>query len=162
MKKLFALITLIVSIIFMNGCFKTDISIVKNGYLDDYKTITVGEAFDNYKYFKKVTWDSFKTDNGTKIVEVKGYLDTKNNKFFTKSNKPYLLTQFTINKADDTFEITYMGITFKDDNNTKKDISFNEKLMNYTLDDIYNNENFLTDNGWNMVFYLIAMFQLKK
>ncbi|GAX88057.1 conserved hypothetical protein [Lebetimonas natsushimae] len=158
MKKIFYLFTFIISLVLVNGCLNSDISTVKNGYLNDFKTISVGEAFDKYKYFTDVKWDSFETDNGTKIVEVKGYLNEDANK--TKiSNKPYLLTQFKINKADNTFEISYMGITIKDKNNKEKDISFNSKLMDFTLYDIYNNKNFLIDSGWKMIFYLTAALQ---
>ena len=34
------------------------------------KTLTVGEAFDNYKYCKDVKWESGKTDNGREFVQV--------------------------------------------------------------------------------------------
>ena len=53
-----------------------DESVVKNGTLDFDKSITVGQAFDKYKYFSSTKWKCFSTDNGKKIVEVKG--DFKN------------------------------------------------------------------------------------
>ena len=53
------------------GC-GDDVSTIKNGTLEFDKSITVGQAFDKYKYFSSTKWKSFSTDNGKKIVEVKG------------------------------------------------------------------------------------------
>ncbi len=161
MKKWVFLFSLIIGIFFINGCFlNSDVSNVKNGYLNDFKTITVGDAFDNYKYFTDVKWDSFKTDNGTKIVEVKGYLNNDvNNTSAKNDNKTYLLTQFTINQADNTFNISYMGLDYKDKNGKKKDVSFSSKLTNLTLEFIYKNKNFLTNSAWKMMVYLSAALQ---
>ncbi|MDP8171163.1 lipoprotein [Pasteurella skyensis] len=54
---------------FLTACNVNDIDTVKNGILELNKTLTVGEAIDNYKGCKSVKWESFKADNGTKIVQ---------------------------------------------------------------------------------------------
>jgi hypothetical protein len=56
------------------GCQQMgNIGLVKRGILTDVSlSITVGEALDNYKYFKKTTWREFKTDNGKIVVEFVG------------------------------------------------------------------------------------------
>jgi hypothetical protein len=151
------ILSLLIAAFFIIGCENSDIYSVKNGYLNDFKTITVGEAFDKYKYFTDVKWDSFKTDNGTKIVEVKGYLNEDSNS--SKKLENYLLTQFTINQSDNTFEISYMGLMIKDKNNKEKEISFNSKLTDFTLYKIYNNENVLKDPNWKMMVSFTAAFQ---
>lgn len=53
------------------------------------KTLTVGEAFDNYKYCKDVKWESGKTDNGREFVQVTCNYDF-NNKDNSKEVKKIL------------------------------------------------------------------------
>lgn len=65
MKKLFLILS---TTILLNGC--SDIDTVKNGTLNNYKSTTIGDAFDNYSYALKPKWDSFKTKNGQRIVDV--------------------------------------------------------------------------------------------
>jgi len=36
-----------------------NVNTVKNGTLNFDNSITVGEAFDNYKYFRKTKWEEF-------------------------------------------------------------------------------------------------------
>ena len=68
MKKLVGAL-LAGSLLFI-GCSDKKVASVKNGVLNFDKSLTVGEAFDNYKYCKDVKWESFKTDNGRNIVQV--------------------------------------------------------------------------------------------
>ncbi|MCF6293031.1 MAG: hypothetical protein L3J04_06520 [Robiginitomaculum sp.] len=114
------------------------ISVIKQGYLEINKSVSVGAAFDNYSYCKTVDWKSFETKNGRKIVEVNCAINTE--EFFTKkyyeegmtdidydlrlalssllykhalTMKPKLkqfniIYQFQVN-YDDTFEIAYAG-----------------------------------------------------
>ncbi len=46
-----------------------NISLVKNGILKLNKTLTVGEAIDNYAGCIYTQWESFTSDNGIKIVQ---------------------------------------------------------------------------------------------
>lgn len=76
---------LLVLFLSVSGCSKSDtgskssdpnVSIVANGVLDSVdKSKTVGQAFDGYRYFKKVDWKAFTTDKGLNIVEVQGAID---------------------------------------------------------------------------------------
>jgi hypothetical protein len=50
-------------------------SLVKKGRIKLDESITVGDAFDNYQYFMKTKWSSFKDSQGRKIVQVEGELD---------------------------------------------------------------------------------------
>lgn len=59
---------------FLVGC-SGDVSIVKNSYLDDYKTTTVGLALDNFSFFTTKSWESHKTENGSKVVIFTGELE---------------------------------------------------------------------------------------
>lgn len=45
------------------------------GVLELDKSLTVGEAFDNYKYFFNVKWEAFTTENEHKVVQVTVTLD---------------------------------------------------------------------------------------
>ena len=70
-NSLMKLLSLLTISFLMVACFRGgDISLVKNGVLGIDNSITVGEAIDNYKYFKDVKWESFKTDNGRRVVQV--------------------------------------------------------------------------------------------
>jgi len=105
----------------LSGC-SNDIDAVKSGILEFNKTITVGEAFDNWDSCVNSQWELFETSNGTKVVQficnkkdvkeymdkVKALLSEKQLASFSASglniteNKQTF--QFTINK-DDTFQI---------------------------------------------------------
>lgn len=45
-----------------------DVNIVKSVILDDFKSLTVGDAFDRWQSCESTYWTSFKTDNGIKMV----------------------------------------------------------------------------------------------
>lgn len=140
------IVVCLMAVIFI-GC-GDDASIVKNGILDFDKSITVGQAFDKYKYFSSTKWRSFSTDNGKKIVEVKGdlkneYLQHMNweDKFASAS----LVVQFTLNK-DDTFELSAIAFDFLTRNGDKRreDIGarLTERQFNTFLKELYNNKPF--------------------
>lgn len=129
MNRIFLSIASIAILVFcLNGCNKLvdDISLVKNGYINIDKSTTVGQAFDKYKYFKQVTWSKTKTDNGRRIVEVRGEYDV--NKIMTEltgGTKPMydkreMVVQFVINK-DNTFEIASGEITLYINSKPQKD-----------------------------------------
>lgn len=105
----------------MTGC-SDNTDLVKNGVMNFNKTITIGEAFNNWNNCEDSKWDSFKTDNHTKVVEftckkknVKEYFSKVKNILIKQSQgykkADYLnvvsskeIFQWTINK-DDTFQI---------------------------------------------------------
>lgn len=59
----------------LTGCSKSDTNIVKNGFMGDYKALTVGEAFDRWQTCdaKQSAWSEFKTQNGISVVEFQCY-----------------------------------------------------------------------------------------
>lgn len=97
---------------------------VKSGVLEFNKTITVGQALDNWKSCASREWKEFKTDNGVQVVEftcnqnIAAYAEqlragnpsAPNLKLLyldIASNKT--IFQFTLNK-DDTFQVDNVQI----------------------------------------------------
>ncbi len=113
MGKIFSLVISFLVIIGFSGC-GDNISMVKKGTLEFDKSISIGQAFDKYKYFKKTEWKELVTDNGKKVVQVEGIVDFKlfPEDFYVidKENiqEARIVAQFTINK-DDTFNLSYYG-----------------------------------------------------
>ena len=144
MKRLVMAIFSIILALGLTGCGNT--GIVKDGILDIDKSVTVGQAFDKYKYFKKVEWDDFETENGRDIVEVKGtfsddYIDTKNEIVQNKLKSVILTTQFQINK-DETFEIYAIDIEMTGENGKVVNVGDGASfvMINQLLLEIYQNK----------------------
>lgn len=117
------------------GC-GDNISLVKNGTLELDKSITIGQAFDKYKYFKNTEWKELVTDNGKKIVQVDGIIDKDRMVYFKDRFKEIRITaQFTIN-PDDTFKFSYYGSQLTGLDGTMGE-NIPEKLME--VKHIYNN-----------------------
>jgi len=145
MKRLILGFLAILLMVGLNGC-SSDIDIVKNGTLKIDNSLTVGEAFDNYKYFSSTSWKTFKTSNGRKVVEVKCKLTNEWLKIHGLEGKIknyIMIVQFVINK-DNSFKIASVGMDITE-NNGKKTITdsksahlTNQQLI-YTLKGIYNN-----------------------
>ena len=151
MKKLKILIIGLLLSFFMTGCF-SEVDAVKSGIMNFNKTITVGEAFDNWDNCQKGEWESFETDNKIKVVQftclkkgVKEYM-SKVKSFLSEKEKAkasYLdivsnaqIFQFTINK-DDTFQIDNVQVeTVWSDG---KKFSDSQKAMK-ELERVYKNE----------------------
>jgi hypothetical protein len=49
------------------------VAAIKGRKLTDFKTLTIGEAFDNYPYFDKRKWKESRTDNGKIYVDFWGW-----------------------------------------------------------------------------------------
>lgn len=56
------------------GC-GSNISKVKDTVLEFDKSLTVGQAFDNYQYFKSKKWEDIRSDNGKELVQFEGILN---------------------------------------------------------------------------------------
>jgi hypothetical protein len=123
-----------------------NINTVKDGTLNFDTSITVVEAFDNYKYFRKTKWEEFETDNKRSVVQVDGYFTQeylnliKRDKKFTFAK---LIIQFKINK-NDTFEIAAIGFELTRTNGKTEKIDagkdMNNRQLNNMLQEIYNNK----------------------
>ncbi len=65
MKKALLLVPIILPLVGCGG----DIGLVKDGVMEFNKTITIGQALDNWKSCDKSKWEEFETDNGVKVVQ---------------------------------------------------------------------------------------------
>lgn len=115
MKKLALITTMCIAIA---GC-GSDTDKVKNGILEFNKTITVGQALDNWKSCESKSWEEFSAENGVKVVQftcnhkIKEYIEKAKSGVPEEINNGAIYLdvvsyiekfQFTINK-DDTFQI---------------------------------------------------------
>lgn len=122
----------------------SNVSLVKNGYLEFDKSITVGQAFNHYAYFKNVEWKSFTTENGRNIVQVNSFMDLDKHptgkQLKEQINSWEVIIQWRIN-SDNTFEIQYYGLKIIKKNGELKEQKLDDPigLMN-NLREIYNNE----------------------
>lgn len=68
MKRSVLTVALISSLTFLSACTNNTDG-VKNGFLYDYSnSVTVGDAFDNYKYCSAPKWQEFETEQKEQIV----------------------------------------------------------------------------------------------
>jgi len=104
------------SVVFVAGCSKDDLTIVKKAHLDLNKSIAIGQALDGYKYFDKKEWEALKTAKGTRLVIFKADMNPQHIKELNEAcakQTPQGKTiesqkwaiQFTINK-DNTVHIS--------------------------------------------------------
>ncbi len=70
MKKCLLYIAVIFTLL---GCesssLNSNISLVKNGVMNFNKTLTVGQALDNWEYCTNRKWENFQTSNGVEVVQ---------------------------------------------------------------------------------------------
>lgn len=147
--KQFGLYAILVSIIFLSGCDKVknisggDVSLVKDGMLEMDKSLTVGKAIDNYKFFKKTDWELITTDNGRKIVTVVASIDTDKHPKINKEagvKSAEMKFEFKINQ-DKTFEVGWCGLDYEKNDGEKHTASENVNVATClnSLKSIYNN-----------------------
>mgnify|MGYP000550135254 CR=1 FL=1 len=91
---------LLTIVILFSGCSEESVSLsniekVKNSVINFDKSITIGQAFDNWNNCKNKQWNEFTTDNQRQIVE-----------FTCKINTLDCTIQWAIN-LDDTTKIIY-------------------------------------------------------
>jgi hypothetical protein len=122
-----------------------DVSLVKSGTLEIDKSLTVGQAIDNYKYFKRpIKWESAKSENGKRLVNVTASIDTAAHPLYNSHNMPKLKQldiklQFIINR-DNTFQIGGCGIGLEKTNGEKiEDSDLTTSSCGNRLQQIYNN-----------------------
>lgn len=153
LKRIFFL----VPVIFLVTACSDNIDRVKGGTLDNYPSLTVGQALDNYKGCvpKSQKWKKFTTDNGMEIVEfschatdymelsdrlVRKYANDETSSGLKKLDNVDLESatlefQFSISKDSDRFQLEYSGYTLIWPDG-KKYSSSNDNLYDYC----YNNK----------------------
>jgi len=141
MKFLYSFLISAMIIVGFSGC--GNISTVKDGTLELDKSLTVGKAFDNYKYFKSVKWSEITTENGKKVVQVDGVVDfdkhPKGAEWKNALKEAKMIFQFTVNE-DKSFQITYFGMEGIKTDGEKIEHNANQFQMGLNLKQIYNNE----------------------
>lgn len=55
--------------------FIDNINIVKSSTFEFDKSVSIGDAFDTYEYFKETSWECFNTKQRRTVVEFKGKID---------------------------------------------------------------------------------------
>lgn len=83
------------------------IDIIKNGTLNSYKSATVGKAFEDF--FTDEDWKYFSSDSNQDVVEFTGTYHINDKKYKT-------LIQFTVNKDNSEFEMSYFEVNGKSQN----------------------------------------------
>lgn len=151
MKKLIIAV-LIIAMATLAGCDKaksltnSDVSLVKTGTLEFDKSLTVGQAIDKYRYFKKTDWELLKEDNGRRVVQTTADIDVMKHPDINLAKIPELKSafykfQFIINQ-DKTFQLGWCGFGAEktDGSKIEPDKSVNLIRCVNTLKEIYANE----------------------
>ena len=126
------------------GCEKSDssyISLVKNGTLEMDKSLTIGNAIDNYKYFIKPKWDLLKTENGKKVVVATCTMDTSNITFDVKNIKGLYMQFNFLTNVDKTFDLDWcgVGVKYEDGSTLEPGSKIDLKQCKESLKHIYGN-----------------------
>jgi hypothetical protein len=131
-----------------------NIGMVQGGILEFNKSLTVGEAFDNYKYFRNTRWEQGTTDNGMDFVNAIGEVDLDSHPIGKQwkaqgCRKAEALFQFAVNKDGETFELRActMRLTNTKGESTEVDAAAEDNDITVAdvmgaLGDIYENEPF--------------------
>ncbi len=125
------------------------IDIVKSGILKIDKSVTVGNAIDNYKYFSSASWKEFEDDQKRNVVEFNGKIktdaivnslsDDRAKKILGEIvarhpnfNKGALVRmQFLIDADSKSFKLGYSSVNFNGQNTCENKIDI--------IEDIYRN-----------------------
>lgn len=124
------------------GCSENKVAMVKNGTLQFDKSLTVGQAIDNYKYFKKTKWETLTTENGKKVVQVTGQIALDKHPSIKNPELKAMDVrfQFIVNQ-DKTFELGWCGVGAEKTNGEKVEPNQTANLnaCSQWLKGIYNN-----------------------
>jgi hypothetical protein len=131
-----------------------DIDLVKEGILTPFeessianmkydKSMTIGQAIDNYGAFKNTKWKVVTAKNGTKVVQVIGYNDNLIlNCGINGVKESFAQYQFQVN-PDKTIRLAWCGYgAYKDGSKIEPLETANVDSCMFDLMKIYNNEAF--------------------
>lgn len=152
MKNLCVFLVTCVLGLSLTGCNKIqslamgEVPTVKAGILDFDKSLTIGQAFDSYQYFKSTKWEDLKTDNGRKGCLVKCEIDTNMHPTINVSRNPDLKSvemqyQFFVNQ-DKSIQVNWCGIAVEKTDGSRIEPEKNVNLVSCmtSLKSIYNNQ----------------------
>lgn len=116
---------------------QNSIDLVKGGVLEFDKSLTVGQAIDNYTLAKSTTWEAGQAENGRNFVNCTVSLDIEKTPYAGKVDDIIFMFQFIVNK-DNTFNLNYCKATVSAPGNAPTEIENNLQECIVTLRDIYN------------------------
>ncbi|WP_319760617.1 hypothetical protein [Maridesulfovibrio sp.] len=122
-------IVAMIALLCLCACDGSDISVVKNGYMNFDRGVTIGDVLDNCQGLENRKWSEFETELKRKIVNFTADITlvhnsakwTKDEEFASRYGfdpTSELTIQFQINN-DDTFEVVYIGARLKPDTKIK-------------------------------------------
>ncbi len=115
MKKIKLTILISIASLFISGCFDSGVNLVKDSVMEFDKTLTIGEALDNWEACEKTDWKQFETGNGKQIVEYTCQEATENynmkNLEFVKANTAGIIERYIKDNPDKTKYITGLDIS---------------------------------------------------
>lgn len=130
----------------MRGLAMGEVATVKAGILEFDKSLTIGQAFDSYQYFKSTKWEEMKTDNGRKGCVVKCEIDTNKHPTINVSRNPELKSvemqyQFLVNQ-DKSIQLNWCGVAVEMADGSRSVPEGNVNLLSCmaSLKSIYNNQ----------------------
>lgn len=118
----------------------TFLEVLKKQKLANYPAVTIGVAFDEYRFFSKVTWKETPGTNGRIYCDVTGVIKDKAFKsLFRRDNVAtrYLEVKLLVKPSGDYGVIMASRIDVKKDGKIEK---FPIPDLKYLLDRIYANE----------------------
>ncbi|MDX9694782.1 MAG: hypothetical protein RBT49_03230 [Bacteroidales bacterium] len=107
---------IIITILLLISCTserEKHLTMVKEGVLDGYPTVKVGNLLENQPNLLKVEWDYKTTNQGASIVTYKGYAKLDENKILNKLWNIYTLIEFHFLANDDRFFLDNLNIVFE-------------------------------------------------
>ena len=142
-----ALSLLLCLVVFVStGCniFGGDVSIVKNGSLDFDRSITIGQAFAGYKYFKNKSWKAIKDEQGRRFVIFTGVVDNNIPEIKEEYSRMNFVSetyecQFVIN-SDNSFSMVHCSWNTLSTNQTNQHLDGNASANSMLLRSIYANK----------------------
>ena len=81
MRKGLFFLASVFALLLLSACGNRDVALVKDSYLEGFKTTTIGQALEDFQYFQEKEWVEKKLDNGTREVIFTGTLKPE---FYTK------------------------------------------------------------------------------
>ncbi len=148
MRKLLVSIMLGVITMIITGC-SNEIDLVKDGTMSFDKSLTIGEAFDNWSNCINQDWKIIETDNGKIVVQFTGEqviddeqfenlerIDTLVNEWLALETKKEDLHVEDVKKIEDAWEKVerYKGLVER----AEKDIAEHKKKEREIKEEIYN------------------------
>jgi len=163
--KNYILITIVILYlaIFASSVYaKSDVEIVMNGKLPYDKSITIGDAFNNFRYFENKTWKFRQEENKKRLVIFTGALDLgqlrQYNNNLNKLKAAFIKVIFVIN-IDNSIDIGSLSyhIRLRGEFNLQGCVMDTPDSLKYSVLNIYRND---SKSGLIITHELVNAFPL--